>query len=233
MVYADPAAQPNAAIHLVNDLDLKVTRVADGVSWWGNHGLDADTASKSGGGPNRRDNLESVYLPNPLPGSYLVRVEAAAIVQDGKPETPALDADYALVMHPVGGYRNDTDLVLELTSAGPGDLTLQCSNVPAGGWTHGYTVVSITTDRGRGFGRFFGLEDDSVSAAFWQLPAAVGNPFHFVAAGPAAYPHVNFTFDPGFISWLATYQLTVDAVLLLWNGSDIVAVSNVDRIRLQ
>ncbi|MBX3463526.1 MAG: S8 family serine peptidase [Planctomycetes bacterium] len=233
MVYADPAGQPNAAFQLVNDLDLQVVRVADGLAWWGNHGLDADPFSKTGGGPNTRDNVETVCLANPVPGSYLVRVTAASVVQDGKVETPQLDVDYALVMHPVGGFRNDAGPRLQMIANAPGVLQMVCSNLPASGWTEGHTVISIDTGRGLGFGRFFGLEDDAVSTAFFQLPAAVGNPFHFLPGGSGQYPYATYTFDPGWVSWLASYNLTVDAVLLLWNGPEILAVSNVDRARLR
>jgi hypothetical protein len=231
MVYADPAALPAAAITLVNDLDLEVTRVADGTSWWGNNGLGTGTASTSGGVPNDRDTIECVYLPNPQPGLYLVRVAAASIVQDAKPATPALDADFALVMHPVSGFHNDTGLQLDLQSTGPGDLSLVCNNVPAG-WTEGRTAFSIAPNRAVGFGRIFGLEDDGITGSLWGLPAAVDNPFHFLAGG-GSYPYAAFTFDPALIDMLATFDLELDAVVVLWNGSDIVAVSNVDRIHLQ
>ncbi|MBL9078221.1 MAG: S8 family serine peptidase [Planctomycetes bacterium] len=233
LAWADPAALPAASIQLVNDLDLRVTRYADGAVWWGNHGLDGDTASKVGGAPNQRDTLESVYLKDPLPGAYLVRVEAASIVSDGKVETPQLDTDFALVMHPVGGYRNDTGFRFEFTSTGPGDLGFRCQNVPTTGWNDGFTAVSVSTGRGVGFGRFFGLEDDVVTYGMWSIPAFVGNPFHFVPGGTGAYPFTPFTFDPAFVGWLASYQLQLDAVVLLWNGDELVAASNVDRIQVQ
>lgn len=233
MVYADPAAAAGVTTQLVNDLDLKVTRVADGAFWWGNNGLATGTASISGGAPDDRDTIECVYLANPQPGTYTVRVEAAAIVQDGKVETPALDADFALVMHPVGGYRNDSGPRLEMKASAPGDLTLVCANMPVGGWTEGHTVFSVTSTRPLGFGRFFGIEDDFASGALWVTPAFVDNPFHFLPGGTNHYPYVPFAFDPAFINWLALYQLQLDAVVLLWNGNDIVAVSNTARAQLQ
>jgi hypothetical protein len=233
MVYADPNAQPNASIHLVNDANLKVTRDATGTVWWGNRGLDAGTASVAGGSPNNRDTIECVYLPNPQPGAYIVRVEAASVVQDGKVETPQLDMDFALVMHPVAGHRDTTGIKLDLTSTGPGSLTMQISNLPPTGWTEGFTALSITTNRGLGFGNFFGLEIDSLTAALWGSPVLVGNPFHFPLGGGLAYPLIPYTFDPEIVNLLAALDITLDAVVVLWNAGQIAFVSNVDRIDVQ
>lgn len=231
MVYADPAAQPNASIHLVNDLHLKVTRLGDGVFWWGNNGLAEGTTSTSGGLPNDRDTIECVYLANPLPGTYLVRVEAASIVQDAKVETPALDVDYSLVFHPVsGGFRCTTGLQFDLQSSGPGDLRMVVTNLPATGWTQGFTCLSFTTNRGLGFGRFFGVEIDGISGALWGTPIFVGNAFHFPNA-PGSYPYVDYTLLPSIVSAFAGWQ--IDCALMLFDGPDVVAVSNVDRITLQ
>jgi serine protease AprX len=232
MVYNEPAALPSAAIHLINNLDLKVTRLSDGTFWWGNNGLVANMFSTPGGSPNGLDNIECVYLNNPAPGTYVVEVTAASIVQDAKLETPQVDADFALVMHPMGGgYQTNGGLTLDLTSSGPGNLVFDTSNVPATGWSEGFTALSFTTDRGRGFGRFFGIEDDGLTASLWSTPAAAGNVFHFTNS-PGAYPFVDFTFpDPALVSFLAGVQL--DSVMVLFGTSGVVAVSNVSRITLQ
>ncbi len=231
MVYTDPAAVPLAGVHLVNDVDLKVTRLADGTFWWGNRGLAANMFSTSGGSANNRDNLEAVYLQNPSAGLYSVDVTAASVAQDAKVETPQVDLDFALAMHPVGGgYRTD-GLTLDLSSTGPGNLTFAASNVPATGWTEGFTALSFSTARGPGFGRFFGLEDDGITVALWGTPAGAGNPFHF-ANTAGAYPFASFVFpDPGIISFLA--GVPVDGMLVLFDGSDVAAISNVDRVTLQ
>lgn len=233
MVYADPEAQANASVHLVNDANLKVTRDADGTSWWGNEGLAAGTASVSGGAPNNRDNIECVYLQSPAPGAYVVHVEATSIVQDGKVETPQVDMDFSLVMHPVAGQRDKSGIVLDLVSTGPNNLSLQCSNVPATGWTEGYTAFSFAVNRGLGFGNFFGLEVDGITGALWSSPANIGNPFHFLDGGAGNYPRTAFQFDPALVSLLASLHVQMDAVLVLWNGADIAFVSNVDRIEVQ
>jgi hypothetical protein len=232
MVYADPAAVALAAITLINNANLKVTRLSDGTFWWGNNGLDANNFSTSGGVPNARDTIECVYLSAPTPGIYQVTVEATSIVQDGKVETPQLDLDYALVMHPVGGgYLTNGGLTVDLSTTGPGNLTFSASNVPASGWNEGFTAMSFSTTRGLGFGKFLGIEDDGLTVALWNTAAAAGNPFHFTNT-PGSYPFSSFVFpDPSLISLLAGVK--VDAVMVLWNGSNITAISNVDRLTLQ
>lgn len=231
LVWADPAAQANASVHLVNDANLKVVRDADGVFWWGNHGLADGTASVSGGLPDDRNTIENVYLPNPAPGTYRIRVEAASIVQDGKPETPALDMDFALVFHPAaGGFHAAGGLHIDLQSAAPGDLRMHCSSVPASGWNQGFTAWSLTTNRGPGFGRFFGLEDDAITGALWAFPAFPDNPFHFPNLA-GTYPFVDYTVPSWIPTAFAGWQL--DAMLVLFSDTAVVAVSNVDRITLQ
>ncbi|HEU4419153.1 MAG TPA: S8 family serine peptidase [Planctomycetota bacterium] len=234
MVYADPAAAALAAIQLINNANLKVTRLSDGTFWWGNNGLAVGTTSTPGGVPNDRDNIECVYLDNPQAGIYLVTVEATSIVQDGKIETPQLDLDYALVVHPLGGgYQNDTGMTLDLSSTGPGNLTISAANVPATGWVEGFTALSFSTLGGRGFGRFFGIEDDFLTVLLWTMPLAPGNAFHFSDGGPGVFPFAPFVFpDPGIISFLA--GIPIDGVMMLFDANgNIVAQSNVDRLTLQ
>ena len=95
MSYADPAANPAAAITRVNDLDLRVTSPS-GVVYHGNHGLWDGNHSMSGGAPNGIDTLECVFVEEPEAGAWLVEVSAPLIVQDGHVETPVVDADYGL-----------------------------------------------------------------------------------------------------------------------------------------
>ncbi len=95
--FADPAAAPNASIHAVNDLSLKVT-APNGTVYWGNNGLALSNFSTPGGVANTRDNVENVFLANPMTGRWSVEVIATSIVQDGWLATPAVDAAYALVV---------------------------------------------------------------------------------------------------------------------------------------
>ena len=55
--------------------------------------------------------------------------------------------------------------------------------------------------------------------------------FHFTNTA-GVYPFANYVFpNPAIISALA--GLKVDAMLVLFNGADLVGVSNVDRLTLQ
>jgi hypothetical protein len=176
--------------------------------------------------------MECVYLQNPQAGLYLVEVAAASITQDAKVETPQVDADFALVMHPMGGgYRTSGGVTLDAQSNAPGDLTFAASGVPAAGWTEGFTVLSFDVDRAPGFGGFVGVEADSVTIALWGSAAAPGNAFHFPNTA-GSYPFTNFTFPlPGLISLFAGLQ--VDAAVILFDGNDVAFVSNIDRVTLQ
>ncbi|MFP2926693.1 S8 family serine peptidase [Pyxidicoccus sp. 3LG] len=97
MVYTDPMGTVGAAQARINDLSLKVTSPS-GVVYWGNNGLTAGNTSTSGGVSNKIDTVENVFLANPQAGLWRVEVFADEIVQDGRLETTAIDADYGLVV---------------------------------------------------------------------------------------------------------------------------------------
>lgn len=104
LVYSDPPGVPGAAVHRVNDLTLRVF-APDGAVYWGNYGLLAGNYSLPGGSANTRDTVENVFVADPAPGAWLVEVIASEINADGHVETPAVDADFALVISGVMGGR--------------------------------------------------------------------------------------------------------------------------------
>ena len=233
MVYTEPAGNPAASTQTVNNLDLKLTRYIDGVSWWGNVGLNIGNYSVQGGSANQVDNVEAVYLQNPQPGIYFIEVTAASIAQDAKVETPQLDADFALAFHPVGGgFQTSGAMEIDIQSNTPGDLTLVPTNVSTSGWSEGYTALSFSTGRAPGFGNFFGLEVDSLTIGLWSTGAAAGNPFHFTNTS-GTFPFASYTFPlPGLVSAFAGLQ--VDATMILFDSNgDVFEVSNIDRVTLQ
>jgi len=75
LAWTDPPSSAAAAVNLVNDLDLTVTG-PDG-TFLGN--AFANGVSVTGGAPDRRNNLEVVWLPSASPGTWTVRVTPHAI----------------------------------------------------------------------------------------------------------------------------------------------------------
>lgn len=97
MVYMDPPGNPAAAIATMNDLSLRLT-APDGSVYWGNAGLLEGNWSTAGGESSTVDTVENVFIDAAQPGQWVVEVIADRIVQDGRVETPEMDADYALVV---------------------------------------------------------------------------------------------------------------------------------------
>lgn len=97
MTFADPAANPSAALARVNDLTLRVT-APNGNVYWGNAGLRTGNASQTGGAPDAVDTVECVFVPNPQDGVWTVDVIADLVVADTHLATPAVDADFGLAV---------------------------------------------------------------------------------------------------------------------------------------
>ena len=97
LVWPDPPAAPFAAVHRVNDFDLEVV-APDGTVYRGNFGLDQGPYSQSGGTADAINTVEQVRIAAPLAGVWTVRVIAATLNVDGRPETQALDGVFSLVV---------------------------------------------------------------------------------------------------------------------------------------
>lgn len=97
MIFADPAGSPSASQHSINDLSLKVTSPG-GVVYWGNNGLLDGNFSTPNGTANTVDTVENVFIENPEAGAWSIEVIATEVNQDSHVETPAIDADFALVV---------------------------------------------------------------------------------------------------------------------------------------
>ena len=95
LAYTDVPGFPGAIPALVNDLDLEVV-APDGTLYRGNQ-FGAGESAPNAPAPDKLNNVEGVYLPQPAPGDYLVRVRGSKIVQDAISNTPAIDQDFALV----------------------------------------------------------------------------------------------------------------------------------------
>ena len=97
MHHAEPAGNPSAAKQVINNLSLQVT-APNGTTWWGNEGLERGNFSLTGGVEDDTNPIECVILQNPQAGVWHVDVMATLVVQDSHVETPAVDADYGLVV---------------------------------------------------------------------------------------------------------------------------------------
>ena len=95
--WAELPANPASALHLINNLSLKVT-APNGTTYWGNNQLQNGVWSLPGGSADTINSLECVFVQNPAAGNWNVEVFATAIVQDSHVETPQVDADYGLVV---------------------------------------------------------------------------------------------------------------------------------------
>ena len=94
----DAAVSPGfagAVSALVNDLDLEVT-APDGRVYRGNQLFSGESVPNSPG-RDSINNVEAVYLANPLPGEYIIRVQARRVVEDSRVDTVPVDQDFALV----------------------------------------------------------------------------------------------------------------------------------------
>ncbi|MGI6284274.1 S8 family serine peptidase [Neomoorella humiferrea] len=87
LAWTDPAGTPGEAA-LVNDLDLVVI-APDGRQFFGN---DYTGAGKA----DRRNNLEKVYIKDPPPGTYIVKVQAVTVNKSALPGTGQPVQDFAL-----------------------------------------------------------------------------------------------------------------------------------------
>ncbi len=96
LAYTDVPGFPGALPALVNDLDLEIV-APDGTLYRGNQ-FGAGESAPNAPTPDKLNNVEGVYLSQPAPGDYLLRVRGSRVVSDALTNTPAVtDQDFALV----------------------------------------------------------------------------------------------------------------------------------------
>ena len=80
---------------LVNDLDLEVV-APNGAIYRGNQ-FNAGESVANATGHDSINNVEGVFISNPVAGEYTVRVRARNVVQDARVDSLLTDQDFALV----------------------------------------------------------------------------------------------------------------------------------------
>jgi subtilisin-like proprotein convertase family protein len=113
------APGPTTGNAFVNNLDLEVT--IGGNTYKGN--VFSGAFSATGGSADVRNNVESVFIPAGISGSFVIKVKATNIAGDGVPNNAQLlDQDFALVAY------NATEAPLPVISAGATAITAEsCS----------------------------------------------------------------------------------------------------------
>jgi hypothetical protein len=139
----EPAGNPAAALHLVNNLSLQVLD-PNGVEYWGNNGLEDGVWTVLGGGEDTINSIENVFVQNPIAGDWYVRVLATSVVTDSHVETPAVDADYALVCVGGPGQSAPNGVFAEVTTIGFGCDGTSCAEAIYEYPTFGLANSSIT-----------------------------------------------------------------------------------------
>lgn len=96
LVWTDVPGTTSSSQHLVNNLDLKVTD-PNGDTYYGNVGLLTSKWSSKGGNPDTLNNVENVFIEDPISGIWTIEIEAENIALDGNSETQDVDQNFALV----------------------------------------------------------------------------------------------------------------------------------------
>lgn len=197
LVWRDPAGNPATLPNITNNLDLRVIDPS-GTVYHGNFGLNANMTSLPGGTPSAVDTVENVIVANPAPGTWTVEVIGTSIVFDNHSETPALDADFALVVRGiVQGPPPPPPFSLDFaTTTGTGDLRLGVLGMPATAST-GLTLFSHATAGLQGAGPIFGITPDAFTIAGLQTPRMAGNPFHYPAQAVGIFPDTPIMLPAG------------------------------------
>ncbi len=79
-------------------MSLRLTSPDGTQTFWDNHELENGVWSTTDGSEDVINSTECVFVQAPAPGGWRVDVVASSVIQDNHVETPAVDADYGLVM---------------------------------------------------------------------------------------------------------------------------------------
>ncbi|MGH9967909.1 MAG: S8 family serine peptidase, partial [Pyrinomonadaceae bacterium] len=123
---------PTSGNAFVNNLDLEVT--VGGNTYKGNVFTGAN--SSTGGSADTRNNVESVFVPAGVSGSFVVKVKGTNIAGNGVPgDADALDQDFGLLIY------NAVEAQVAVVEAGPATITAESCSPSNGSIDPGETVT--------------------------------------------------------------------------------------------
>jgi hypothetical protein len=110
LVWTDVPTTTSSSMHLINDLNLKVID-PNGEIYHGNYGLVDGKWSEADGEMDHTNNVENVFIENPISGEWTIEVFAENVPRDGVVGTPDIDQSFALVAS--GVVKDEHDLRVE------------------------------------------------------------------------------------------------------------------------
>jgi len=140
LAWTDPPG-PTIGAAYVNDLDLVVT--VEGQTYLGN--VFSGAHSIAGGSADPRNNLESVFLPAGIHGSFTITVAATNLAGDGVPDdVDPTDQDFALICY---NCRQESPFSLsvtpsELAMCRPGTAVFTVTTWPVTGFVNDIALVA-------------------------------------------------------------------------------------------
>ena len=194
---------PTSGNAFVNNLDLEVT--VGGNTYKGN--VFSGAFSATGGTADTRNNVESVFIPAGVSGSFVIKVKATNIAGDGVPNNgQPLDQDFALVTY------NATEAPLPVISNGAMAVTAEsCS--PANSAIDPGETVTVNFDLSNvGTANTTNLVATLQGTGGVTSPSGPQNYGALVANGPAVTR--PFTFTAG-----TTCGQTITATFQLQDGA--------------
>jgi hypothetical protein len=183
----------------VNNLDLEI--ILNGQSYKGN--VFSGAASATGGSFDDRNNVESVFIPAGVTGTFTVRVTATNIAGDGVPGNGnALDQDFALVVN------NMNEGLTPIIDPGAAALTAESCSPANAAVDPGETVTMSFTLQNNGRSATGNLVATLLATGGVESPGAAQSYGALAALGGSASR--SFSFRAGGVcggSITATFQL--------------------------
>jgi len=146
LAWTDPPGSTTGAAY-VNNLDLVVS--VEGQTYLGN--VFSGAHSISGGSADPRNNVESVFLPTGVHGTFTITVAATNLAGDGVPaNTDPTDQDFALVCY---NCRQESPFALsvtpsELAICRPDTAVFTMTTWPASGFTNDIALAATDVPSG-------------------------------------------------------------------------------------